>query len=176
MSFYKNQLLMTKAPANSETEFMLYLSSSTSGMNLTGMQGIGFYIKNNTQDRVLLSPLACGNHAFYMQKGKTAKLITYGGSMRILSDTNEFSDRSSFSIPAGFEGFITFAASDFTCMWHTGCPFTPGNFVLSYFSLKLNPKGGCSEAVGTCLVFDNMFFYGTGLAPYYQELIRPAVW
>ncbi len=176
MSFNKNRLLMTKAPVNNTTEFMLYLAGSTSGMNLTGMQGVGFYVRNNTADRLLVSPLECGDHAFYMPKGKSAKLIDYGGNLSLIYDTNEYSDRSSFSVPAGFEGYITFAASDFTCMWHTGCPFTAGNFALNYFSLKMTSVGGCNEAIGNSIVFDNMFFYGAGMTPYNQSLVRPATW
>lgn len=176
MSFNKNRLLITKTPPMNTTDFMLYLSSATSGdaEAIRGMEGIGFYVKNNTSDRIVISPLQVGDHAFYIPKGKTAKLINLGGNLSFVSDNNELSDRSSFSIPSGFEGFITFNASDFVCSWHgSSCSFTPGNFFIGYFSLRLKNFTPCSEATGECIVFDNLFFYGEGMIPYKQELIRP---
>lgn len=176
MAFVNNRLMFTKAKANEETEFMLHLSSGTSKNEeaLRGMQGVGFYVENNTENRVLLSPMYVGTNAFYLGSGKTAKLIHKGGGMELLSDSGQFTGRASFAIPSGFKGYITFKASDFICSW-TGSTtaFTAGNFALGYFSMRLNIVAGCNEATGTNVLFDNMFFYGEGMTPYGQHLVRP---
>ena len=174
MEFKNQRLLFSSAAANVNTNFMLHLTQSTSNSEeaIRGIQGVGFYVRNNTKGEVVLSPTEVGNHAFYLTKGKTATLCSIGGETKSLSDSNDFTDRASFRIPAKFEGYILFSAADFTCGWHSSCSMTAGNFVLDYFSLNVNIKNGCNEKIGESVAFDNMFFYGELMTAYKQLLIR----
>ena len=126
---------------------------------------------------MLISPYYIGDHSFYIPKGSgaVAKLINLGGDMTLLYDTGELPHHACYSIPAGFEGYITFESSSFECNWHGGgtCSFTPWNFSVAYFSLVLSFKGGCNNPTGESAIFDNLFFYGSGMTPYKQHLVRP---
>ena len=121
-----------------------------------GIEGLGFYIENNTETIQSLGLFMIGNGLFLLDQGSTVILYDTQGKYTLLEGDNYV------DIPAGFKGYFVVPLEFVINEWNGNTGWDAANDRITSFGLRFTSVA-VDAAKNETLVFDDLFIYGAGV-------------
>ena len=121
-----------------------------------GMEGLGFYMENNTDKVQSIGLFMVGSGLFVLDRDSTVILYNIDGRYTLLKGDG------CVDIPAGFKGYFVVPLEFIVNDWDNESAWDPQNDLLMSFGLRFNSVSVDSRK-GETLVFDDLFIYGKGV-------------
>ena len=130
-----------------------------------GALGAGFYVENNTNDKVCIAPVIyAGRESFPSKRDEGEPLIVYDMNSRFCEDT-VVQEWGTYELHAGFKGYIAMPLESYGVYSQAD---------INAVGIRYAPGASFNQGEGN-IVFDNFFLYGYDIEDNNSELIEREV-
>lgn len=129
-----------------------------------GMEGLGFYMENNTDKAQSIGLFMIGNGLFVLDYNSTVILYSIDGKYTVLHGDG------SVNVPAGFKGYYVVPLEFIVNDWNNHSAWDPKTDFLLSFGLRF-ASVSIDSIKGETLVFDDLFIYGRNVQNNRGEVI-----
>ena len=130
-----------------------------------GALGAGFYVENNTNDKVCIAPVIyAGRESFPSKRDEGEPLIVYDMNSRFCEDT-VVQEWGTYELYAGFKGYIAMPLESYGVYSQAD---------INAVGIRYAPGASFNQGEGN-IVFDNFFLYGYDIEDNNSELIEREV-
>ncbi|HJA68544.1 MAG TPA: hypothetical protein H9664_00790 [Firmicutes bacterium] len=136
-------------------------SASLEGANLDGLQGIGMYLENNTENVIGFKGHLYANEGFFENLAGSVYYVVQDGE----ATENTVSANAFIEVPAGFKGYVMFPLTSLGNSWANGAQATvedAKNYQTDRVCLEFG-EVGAADQTDSYLLIDDIFFYGEGV-------------